>query len=170
MFKNLAIAGLLGSALGSQLSSGQLTPLGTNDKDFIVFAAETDLATARFGQMARERALSDKVKQFGQMMKQEHAENLKTLNSIAAKTGALVPDTLDVKRMKTLSSLRRAKVKSFDHQYLKSVVNQHENALESFRQEAEHSSNQDLAAYAKDTLPKLEEHLKEAKELAASEK
>jgi putative membrane protein len=170
MPNKLVIAGMLAAAFALESPSGQPTLLAANDKDFIVFAAETDLAAARFGQIARERAVSDDVRQFGHMVDQEHTENLKRLSSIAAKTGASVPDTLDVKRMKTLQTLKRAKVKSFDHQYLKSVVNEHESALEPFKQEAEHSSNQDLAAYAKDTLAKLEQHLKQAKELAASAK
>lgn len=170
MLNKLVIGGMLASAFAVQLPSGQTVPVAANDKDFIVFAAETDLAAARYGQLARQRAVSEEVRQFGQMLDDEHRENLKRLTAIGSKTGAEVPDTLDVKRMKTLRNLQRAKVKSFDHQYLKSVVNDHESALESFKQAADHSSSQDLAAYAKDTLPKLEQHLKEAKQLAASAK
>jgi putative membrane protein len=169
MSNKLIIAALLAAVSGLGLPSGQLT-LATDDKEFIAFAAETDLAAARFGQIARQRAISDEVRQFGQMISEEHTENLKRLTSIATNNGATVPDTLDAKRMKTFQTLKRAKLKSFDHQYLKSVVNAHEEALESFKQEADHSPNQDLAAYAKDTLPKLEQHLKQAKELAASAK
>ena len=158
------------SAFAVRLPSGQTVPLAANDKDFIVFAAETDLAAARYGQLARQRAVSEDIRHFGQMLDDDHTDNLKRLTAIASKAGAEVPDTLDIKRMKTLKNLRKAKVKSFDHQYLKSVVNDHESALESFKQEAGHSSSQDLATYAKDTLAKLEQHLKEAKQLAASAK
>jgi putative membrane protein len=169
MSNKFALAALLAAAFALRLPSGQLT-LAVDDKDFIAFAAETDLAAARLGQIARERAVSDEVRQYGQMIDEDHTDNLKRLTSIAAKTGATLPGTLDGKRMKTFQNLKRAKAKSFDHQYLKSVVNEHEAALESFKQEAEHSSNQDLAAYAKDTLLKLEQHLREAKQLAASAK
>jgi putative membrane protein len=169
MSHKFMIATLLAVASALALPPNQLT-LGNDDKDFVAFAAEIDLAAARFGQIARQRAVSDEVRQFGQMVNEEHTENLKRLTSIAAKTGAAVPDSLDAKRMKTFKILKRAKVKSFDHQYLKSVVNVHEEALESFKLEAEHSPNQEIAAYAKDTLPKLEQHLKQAKELAASSK
>ncbi len=169
MSNKFVAAALLLAGFALELPSAQ-PALAANDKDFIVYAAETDLAAARFGQIARQRAVSDQIRQFGQMINDDHTDNLKRLASIAAKTGATVPDTLDNKRMKIYQNLKRAKVKSFDHQYLKSLVNGHEEALESFKQEAAHSSNQDLAAYAKDTLSKLEQHLKQAKELAASAK
>lgn len=170
MLRKLVVGGMLATAFAVQLPSGQTAPVAANDKDFIVFAAETDLAAARYGELARQRAVSEDIRQFGQMLNDDHTENLKRLTAIGSKAGAEVPDTLDVKRMKTLKNLRKAKVKSFDHQFLKSVVNDHEAALESFTQEAGQSSSQDLAAYAKDTLPKLEQHLKEAKQLAASAK
>ncbi len=170
MLKKLAIASLMGGSLALQLPCGQLTQLSANDKDFIEYAGETDLVAARLGQMAQQRSPSEDVKKFGQMMEEEHTDNLKTLAAAANKAGGVAPDTLDDVHMNTVQRLNKAKGKSFDHQFLKAVVNQHENALVSFKREADHAFDQNLQAYAKETLPKLEEHLKQAKQLAASGK
>jgi len=44
----------------------------------------------------------------------------------------------------------------------------HEQTIELFRNYAEQGDNADLKAFAQSTLPKLEQHLQEAKQLAAT--
>ncbi|PAV70853.1 hypothetical protein WR25_25628 [Diploscapter pachys] len=56
---------------------------------------------------------------------------------------------------------------SFDRSYVNNQVEAHEKAVELFRKEAASSDKAELKAFAGETLPKLEEHLKHAKELQA---
>jgi putative membrane protein len=168
MLTKAAFAVLLTAGFVPCLGQAQSNDLSANDKDFIEFAGETDLLASRLGQLAQTRGTTPDVQTFGKIMEAHHAEELKTLAGIAGKTGGLAPNTLDDVHINTLKRVSKYKSKSFDHQFLKAVVNQHENALVSFKREADHGFNQDLQAFAKNALPKLEEHLKEAKKLDAS--
>jgi len=170
MFKKVAMLGALGSVLVLQSPSGQLDQLSANDKDFVEFAGETDLLAVRLGHLAGIHGASVEVRDFGRMMADDHARDLKSLTAVANKTGGVAPDTLDDMHSTTLKQVSKLKGKAFDHQFLKTVVNQHENALVSFKREADHGFNQDLQAYAKKTLPKMEQHLKQAKELDSAGK
>ncbi len=167
MPKNFVWAALIGACLALQVLSAQLDQLSANDKDFIEFAGEVDLTAIRLGRMAQMDAASPQVKRFALTIEQEHTADLKKLTAIANKTGGVAPNTLDDVHMNTAKRLNKLKGQSFDHAFLKAIVNQHENALVSFKREADHGFNQDLQAYAKAMLPKLEQHLKIAKQLSS---
>ncbi len=170
MLKNLISAGLLAATLSLHAPCAQVDQLSANDKDFIEFAGELNLLAIRLGQMAQIDAASQQVRKFGLMIEQEHTADLKKLTAIANKTGGVAPNTLDDVHMKTVKTVNKFKARAFDHEFLKAIVNQHESALVSFKREADHGFNPDLQAYAKAALPKLEQHLKTAKQLSSSAK
>jgi len=170
MLRKVALVGLLTGGFLPGPGHAQSNDLSANDKDFIEFAGETDLLASRLGQLAQTRGTAPEVQKFGKVMEAHHSEQLKTLAGIADKNVGVAPDTLDDAHVNTLKRVSKYKSKSFDHQFLKVVVNQHENALVSFKREADHGFNQDLQAFAKNALPKLEQHLKEAKKLDAAAK
>lgn len=160
----------MAAILATHLPCAQINQLSANDMDFIEFAGEVDLTAIRLGQMAQMDAVSQQVKKFGLMVEQEHTADLKKLTAIANKTGGVAPNTLDDVHMTVVKQVKKFKGKFFDHQFLKAIVNQHENALISFKREADGGFNPDLQAYAKAMLPNLEEHLKMAKQLSSSAK
>jgi len=170
MLKNLIRASLAAAFLATHLAAAQANQLSANDMDFIEFAGEMDLTVIRLGQMAQMDAVAQKVKKFGLMVEQEHTADLKKLTAIANKTGGVAPNTLDDVHMNIVKQVKKSKSKSFDHQFLKAIVNQHENALASFKREADSGFNPDLQAYAKAMLPNLEEHLKMAKQISSAAK
>ena len=170
MIRTIATCGLLALGLSvATLAAAQADQLSANDKDFVEFAGETDLVAVRLGQLAQLHASSPKVKSFALRLEREHAADLKRLALISNKTGGIAPNTLDDVHAGVVKRLSKSKGTQFDHAFLKAIVNEHENALTSFQREAEHGFNPSLQAYAKATLPKLESHIKLAKELDASE-
>ena len=172
MSRNFFSHGVLCVALGltlrsqlafAQLSFIQLDQLSANDKDFIEFAGEFDLTAVRLGSMAQTKGSTAEVKSLGRTLEQEHGADLKKLTAIANKTGGVAPNTLDDVHVSAIKKLSKAKGDTFDHQFLKMVVNEHENALVSVKREADHGASPDLQAYAKALLPHLEHHLKQAR-------
>ncbi len=163
MFRNFFPVVALSVTLGSPLAFGQLDQLSANDKDFIEFAGEFDLTSVRLGSLAQTRATSPQIKALGRTLEQEHSLDLKKLTLIANKTGGVAPNTLDDVHLTAIKKLSKAKGDAFDHQFLKLVVNEHENALVSVKREADHGASPDLQAYAKALLPHLEHHLKQAR-------
>ena len=162
--QHLILVGFL-TAVSACPQSAQLNNLSANDKDFVEYAGEVDLTAIQLGRLAQNRASNSEVKNFGRSLAQEHSEDLAKLTTAANKVGAVAPNNLDEIHKAIVGRVKGHRGKNFDHQFLKAVINEHENAVVSFQREADHGSNADLQAYAKVTLPSLEQHLKEAKQL-----
>ena len=154
----------LSSAAGLRAQTETLTP---NEKDFIEFAGEFNLTIVRLGELAQQEALSPKLKEWGRMMQQEHSADLKKLAAVAQKAGGITPEKLDAVHQSQLKRLESAKGAAFDREFLKTVINDHQKALTSFRRESDSGINKNLKAYASQTLPILEQHLKNAKAISA---
>ena len=151
------------------ISNGALADsLNSDEKTFIDFAGQTDLVNIRLAQMAQLQASSPQVKSFAVMLEREHAADLKKLAAIARRTGATAPSTLDEVHMNFVRRLNKSKGKSFDLAFLKTVVNEHENAFVPYKREADNGFNASLKAYARASLLHLDAHLKRARRLAAS--
>jgi len=169
MMRRFAAASLLTIVLACPLQlAAQADDLSANDKDFTEYAGETDLLLVRIARLADMQAVSPKVKAFALTLEKQHAADLKKLTAVANQTGGVAPDTLDDPHLTLVKQLHKLKGSDFDIAFLKMVVNQHESVLESYKREADHGFNPNLQSYAKAASPKLEIHLKEAKELAAS--
>jgi putative membrane protein len=168
MKRDLAATLLLASALTLQpvvaAASGQLN---SDEKAFIDFAGQTDLVNVRLGQMAQLQASSPTVKKFAAVLEQDHATDLKRLATIGKLTGANAPTTLDEVHMNFVRRLNKSKGKSFDLTFLKTVINEHENAYVPYRREADNGFNPSLKAYARRARPRLDSHLKQARRRAA---
>ena len=54
---------------------------------------------------------------------------------------------------------------AFDHEFVGMMVQGHQKAIDLFRHEAATGQNNDVRDYAKNTLPTLEKHLKNAQDL-----
>jgi putative membrane protein len=142
--------------------------LNSDEKTFIAFAGQTDLVNVRLAQMARVQASSPEVRNFAALLEREHGADLKRLTVIANKTGVQAPSTLDDVHMNFVRRLNKSKGKSFDLAFLKTVVNEHENAFVPYKREADNGFNPNLKAYARRALPHLDAHLKQARRLAAA--
>ncbi len=159
-------ATLLGAALICFPSLAQLNQLSADDKDFIEYAGEFDLASIRLATLAQTKSTTPAVKNFARALEREHTTDLRKLKAVAGKVGGIVPNTLDDPHQAQMKQVSKAKGDSFDHQFLKTVILEHEQALASFKREADGGSTPELESYAKALLPHLSEHMKLAKKLA----
>ncbi len=166
MSRTCFLAVLLGTALISSVSFAQLNQLSADDKDFIEYAGEFDLSSIRLADLAQTKATTPAVKSFAHMLEREHTADLHKLAAIAGKVGGIVPNTLDDPHKAQLKKVSKASSDSFDRQFLKTVILEHEQAAASFKREADLGSTPELQAYAKALLPHLDAHLKQAKQLA----
>ena len=168
MLRTSAAALLTAVGLTVVLTGTPADKLNPDEKIFITFAGQTDLVNVRLAQMAQMQASSPQVKSFAVRLERDHAADLKKLTAIARRTGASAPSTLDDVHMNFVRRLNKSKGKSFDLTFLKTVVNEHENAFMPYKREADNGFNSSLKAYAKAALPRLDSHLKQARRLAAT--
>jgi len=155
----LALALTLGGAFAG-------AAMAATTSDFVSDATAGGITEVEAGKLALQKSTSADVKAFAQQMIKDHGAANQKLAAVAHKLDLVVPDdaTLVDQAKKKMLEMRD---ESFDKAYAENQVKAHEDTIELFQKEADSSDKPELKAFAKDTLPKLQEHLKMAKELQA---
>ena len=150
------------------------------DRNFVEESLNTGMAEIELAKLAQDRAASNEVKQFAQMMISDHTKAGEELKQVAQKhsisvTGALTDEHREL--MQELSGLRGAE---FDREYMDAMVDSHQeviNHLQSRASEdrfgdnkgevrperADNPVEQSLNQWAANTLPVARHHLDEAR-------
>ena len=138
------------------------------DRNFIKEAAEGGMAEVKLGQLAEQRAASDSVKQFGKRMATDHQKAADELKQLSSKHGWEMPTAFDRSHQRTYDKLSKLNGADFDRAYMKEMVKDHDKDVKAFRKEADSGKDADLKAWASKTLPTLQEHQQQAKQVQAS--
>jgi putative membrane protein len=95
---------------------------------FVEKAAISNMAEIQLSQLAQQRAQDPDVKQFAQMMVDEHTKAQNELQQAASASNYTIPASLDSKHQKTYDKLSNLNGAEFDRAYMKAMVNAHEDA------------------------------------------
>lgn len=136
-----------------------------SDEMFAKEAARGGIAEVKLGQLAQDKGQSDAVKDFGKRMVTDHSKANDQLQSAASQMDLQLPtqpSRMDQERYMKLSKLSG---KAFDRAYAREMLKDHEKDVAAFRHEAKYGKNQDIKNFASLTLPTLEEHLKQARQM-----
>jgi putative membrane protein len=131
-------------------------------------AAQANMAEVELGKLAQQKAMSDDVKKFGQMMVEDHTKALDDLKSAAASKNVTWPTTLDAEHKKLSDKLSKLSGAAFDREYMQAMVDGHKKVAADLRQESQSGSDSELKAWAGKTLPTVEAHLKQAETINKS--
>lgn len=161
----------IGGTVFAQNNANGITPgsssakmMSSADKKFATGAAQGGLAEVELGKLATEKGQSDKVKQFGQRMVDDHTNANNQLKSVAEKDNITLPTGLNAKDQAVKDKLSALSGAAFDRAYMQDMVRDHEKDISEFQKEASSGSNADLKGFAAQTLPTLQEHLRMAKD------
>lgn len=146
-------------------SSGHAAQTNT-DRTFIRKAAEGGLAEVELGQLAQQKAQSPEVKQFGERMATDHAKANQELKNVASNEGVPLPNKLDAKDAATKARLEKLSGAEFDRAYMRDMVTDHTKDVREFEREASSAKDPAVKNFAAQTLPTLQDHLKQAKNVA----
>lgn len=156
----------------SQQGAGQAAAQGKisdHDREFMIKAAQANMAEIQTGQLAQEKAASQDVKQFGQHMVEEHGKALQELQTLAQKKGVDLPQQPDREHQKTMQDLQKLSGKDFDQKYIKEVgVKSHREATKLFQQSASRAKDPEVRAFAEEMLPDIKQHLQMAQKMEKS--
>ena len=158
-FVVLVIGGRLVSASASQ-------PVPEADSNFAMNAAAGGLAEVKMGRLAQQKGTNDAVKAFGQRMVDDHSKAGEKLTDVASKEGMTLPTDISKADQREYDRLSKLSGKDFDQAYSQAMVKDHVNDIAEFKKEAMSGGDPGLKQFATDTLPTLQEHLKQAREMA----
>ena len=134
------------------------------DQKFANEAAQGGMAEVKLGQLAQEKASSDAVKSFGKRMVDDHSKAGDKLKDAASKENITLPTDISAKDQATYDRLSKLDGAAFDKAYMKDMVSDHQKDVAAFQKEANGGKNDSLKSFASETLPTLQDHLKQAKE------
>ena len=141
---------------------------GAADSRFIMHVAQDGMAEVELGKMANERASSQTVKEFAQRMATDHGKANQELAQLAQQKGITMPTGIDGKHKKLMDRLAKLSGADFDRAYMREMTRDHDKDVKAFQREAKQAKDADVRAWVEKTLPTLQEHQKQAKQVAAS--
>jgi len=150
----------------SASSASGSSQLSAAEQTFVKKAAQGGMAEVELGKLATQKASSEDVKKFGQRMVDDHTKANDQLKQIAGNKGVTLPTDLNSKDQALKDRLSKLDGEKFDQAYMKNMVRDHTKDVSEFRKESTSGKDSDLKSFASQTLPTLEDHLKEAKNIA----
>jgi putative membrane protein len=166
-FHRVGALGTIAAAaiLWTTLPAGAAEPASASK--FVNEAASGGLMEVELGRYAASHAASDRVKEFGQRMVDDHSKANAELKETATHASITVPTTMNAQDRVEVSRLTRLDGAQFDRAYMKAMVEDHEKDVAAFREQSRSQQDGEVKSFAAKTLPTLEAHLKMAREVAA---
>jgi putative membrane protein len=153
------------AVLAHQETTSQTAHAAVSDSQFAKKTAQGGMAEVKLGQLAQAKGTSDSVKKFGQRMVEDHTKVGDELKRAAAQENITLPDDVSAKDKATYDSLSKLSGAAFDRAYARDMVKDHEEDVAEFNREAHGGKSAVIKNFATQTLPTLQDHLKEAKQV-----
>jgi len=132
------------------------------DQDFAVNTAIAGMTEIQAGQLAEQKTAAKDVKEYAEMMVNDHTAAANKLTAIATQKNITLPSTLTPDAQKNLDNLQQESGKKFDKDYMAMMVSDHKKVISAFEDESKNGSDADIRAFADSTLHTLRVHLEKA--------
>ncbi|MFD2521713.1 DUF4142 domain-containing protein [Emticicia soli] len=135
------------------------------DAESVVELAGGGMMEVELAKVALTKATSPKVKQFAQMMIDDHTKANEELKSLASSKNIVLPTTLPEDHQKTINDVSEESGKKFDRKYMDVMLEDHKKDVDKFQKLADNGNDEDIKAFAAKILPTLIHHKEEAEKL-----
>lgn len=147
---------------GEMAANDMMAVAPTDDQGFASTAAASDAFEIASGNLAREKATVQGLKDFGAMMVADHTKSTADLKAAAANVPGVTPNpALNAEQQANLDALRAASGTQFDTLYKAQQVDAHTKALTALQSYAAGGTAQPFKDFATKTAPVVEKHLGE---------
>jgi putative membrane protein len=150
---------------GTAGAAGTAGSAGAPDADFIQDQLADGDAEVALGRLVQERATNPQVKEFGEMMVQDHQKAGAELKQIAGKHNITVEGKEANEHNDAREKLSKLSGAEFDREYMKTMVDDHEKAVNDVERKAENADNPEVRQWASKSLPTLRQHLERARQI-----
>ncbi len=107
--------------------------VSNGDKAFVNDVLSDGMAEVETAKLAKERAASPEVKQFAQMMIDDHTNAGKLIKQVAATYGIPEEPKIDDTHQALMDKLSKLNGADFDKEYIKAMIDDHEDAVKDLR-------------------------------------
>jgi putative membrane protein len=128
-------------------------------------ALKGSMVISEMGKISVSNSGDERVKQFGQMLEQDHGNLQRQLMAIAREEEISIPGEIDAESLQQIEQLRMLKGIAFDQRFIAIMITDHQKQIAAFQLAASTNPNAKLKQFATDGIPILEKHLAKAREL-----
>lgn len=147
-------------------SSGIAADLSMADKHFIENAAQAGKAEIAASELAKTKSKNPEVLKFANTMITDHKKAYSELSDLAKQKGIEIPTEPSLVQKGKAKLLESKDGKDFDEAYAEEIgVAAHEDAVKLFDETSKEADDADVKKLASKTLPTLQHHLAEARNL-----
>lgn len=174
LLAGIALAPLSAAAQDASTSaqqSGTTAAAGVNAVDtetFVTKVPSSNQFEIEASKLALQKASDDQVKQFAQMMIDDHTKAGDAFMEAVKNAGFTPPGTALEERHQQMLETLSAQDQNFDQAYLQAQVQAHNEAVSLFSAYAQSGDNEPMKAFASETLPTLKQHLAAVEQLAGA--
>ena len=140
--------------------------VSSEDRQWLKEAAEGEMKEITIGKMVSKHATQPSVRTFASRMVKDHTKATAQLKKLAASKGLTLPHDMGKKNLETYHHLAQLPGSRMGHDYMMNMVEDHMQDVATFRKEAVHGDDRDVKAWAKQTIPVLQQHLSLARSTA----
>jgi putative membrane protein len=150
------------------LSAPRAQSAGSTDASrmFMTKAMQGNLAEIQIGELAQQKGTNERVKRFGEKLVTDHGANLEKAESVAQSIGVSPPTAPNATQKAAYDRLNKLSGSEFDRKFAQHMVQDHKKDIKEFRHQSKKSGP--IADFARQTAPKLQQHLRIAESLARS--
>jgi putative membrane protein len=135
------------------------------DETFAKVAARGGLTEVKLGKLAMDQGSSEAVKAFGTRMVSEHTKAGDKLKEAAKEEQIGLPTDISARDQAAYDRLSKLSGADFDQAYAQDMVKDHQQDLRDFQREANHGNDDVIRGFAAETVPMIQQHLEQAKEM-----
>ena len=166
----LATALILGTAV-AHFASAQTAAISKADSNRLVAIAQANIAEVAAGKLAVEKTTNPEIKQFAQMMIDDHSKGLEETQKVAAAKSVTLPSEPDAAHKKMAADLKKLSGAAFDKVYVsKAGVADHVKVHAALKDDIASAKDADVKALATKLEPIVAHHEEMAKKLDAATK
>lgn len=159
----LAMSGMIGWAASIPAQAAK-----TDAQTFLEKAAEGQQIEISLGQLAAQRAVNERVKDFGQEMVEDHKKGGQQVEQLALKCGVQLFPGVSEEHKQRVNKLSQLSGHAFDRGYIDYILEDHESTVEEFERHAKSIEDMGIKQWIASTLPTLQTHREKARQVKYS--
>jgi putative membrane protein len=136
------------------------------DSSFISEVNTSNDVELRLARLAQSKASADVVKRFAQRMVTDHSSMQREWANVTSQSGARISAAANPQMQGQISRLERLSGSNFDRAYMTAMVQNHQQALNTFETRGRMTQSAEVRSLVARGLPSLQEHLTLARQIA----
>jgi putative membrane protein len=148
------------------MSAMSSAPVSKEDADWAVEIANAGMTEVELSKLAVNKATTQRLKDFANMMITDHTKAGDQLQQIAASKNIALPANLNEASQKKLDDLNKKTGKDFDKAYIDDMLGGHKKAVDKIQKGTTDLKDADLKNFATQVLPTVQMHQDSIKAIA----